>query len=46
MNSCRQELWLPDLDKNRFKGTDLIKSALKDNDDATIAKLRSFGKIL
>ena len=36
LNPRRQELWSPNLNKSRFRGTDSIKTTLKDNDDASL----------
>ena len=46
VSPCRQELQSPNFDTNRFRGTDSLKTILKNNDDVIIARSRDFGKIL
>ena len=46
LSPCRQELRSPNFDANRFRGTDSIKTTLKNNDGVIIVRSRDFGKIL
>ena len=43
---CCQELWSLYFDTVRFRGTDSIKTTLKNNDDVIVSRSRKFGEIL
>ena len=43
---CCQEIRSLNFDTIRLRGTDSIKTSLKNNDDAIVARSREFGKIL
>ena len=46
VSPCRKELRSPNFDANRFRGTNLLKTILKNNNDVILARSRDFGKIL